>query len=133
MHVRALLLLLALALSGCSMSGSLPDWISDEAAGPEPTNYRFIVANAITAIIGNQTQGNVLEITSPRRADLPEGATWMVCLKVLTYPARQVRAHYAVIIRNSKVIKSRISLGTDQCEIQSYTPFEWSVDMDKPR
>src|SRR3954471_2694143 len=132
MHARAHLLL-ALVLGGCSMAGSLPDWISDDAAGPEPTNYRFIVANGFSAVIVRETQSRVLEITNPRRVDVAKGATWMVCVKILTYPARQARAHYAVFIRNEKVIDYRISIGTDQCEIQSYAPFEWSVDIDNPR
>jgi hypothetical protein len=82
MHVRALLLL-AMTLGGCSMSG-IPDWISEDAAGPEPTNYRFIVANALVngvsgvsavsgvrAIIGrSNVESLVLEISNPRRVDV---------------------------------------------------------------
>src|SRR4051794_35591589 len=110
MPARALLLL-ALLLGGCSMSGAIPDWVSEDAAVPEPTNYRFIVANALSGLTGKGAQNMVLEITSPRRVDLVQGATWMVCVKVLTYPARQVRDHYAVIIRNHKVINYRVPVG----------------------
>jgi len=144
MHVRALLLL-AMTLGGCSMSG-VPDWISDDAAGPEPTNYRFIVANALVngvsgvsavsgvrAIIGrSNVESLVLEISNPRRVDVAKGATWMVCVRTLSYPARLPRAYHSVFIRHEKIIDARISVGIDQCERETYTPFEWSVDVDNP-
>ena len=143
MHVRALLLL-AMTLGGCSMSG-IPDWISDDAAGPEPTNYRFTVSNAlvngvnvsgvrgVNAIIGRGDVANlVLEISNPRRVDVAKGATWMVCVRTLSYPARLPRAYHSVFIRHEKIIDARISVGIDQCERETYTPFEWSVDVDNP-
>ena len=132
MHIRALLLL-ALMLGGCSMSGSIPDWISDDAAGPEPTNYRFIVANGLSAILGAKDRGvRLLEISNPRRVDVAKGATWMVCVRSLSYPARQPRTYYSVFIQREKIIDSRISVGTDQCQSEPYTPVEWSVDVDNP-
>ena len=57
MHGRRALSLLALMVGGCSMSGALPDWISEDAAGPEPTDYRFIVANGLSAILGARDTG----------------------------------------------------------------------------
>src|SRR6185369_12979447 len=116
MHARALLLL-ALTLSGCSMSGSIPDWISDEAAGPEPMNYRFIVANGLSTILGARDTGvRLLEISNPRRVDVVKGATWMVCVRSLSYPERQPRTYYSVFIQREKIVISRISVGIDQCQ-----------------
>jgi hypothetical protein len=132
MHARALLLL-SLMLGGCSMSGSIPDWVSDDAAGPEPTNYRFIVANGLSTILGARDTGvRLLEISNPRRVDVVKGATWMVCVRSLSYPARQPRAYYSVFIQREKIVDSRMSVGTDQCESEPYAPFEWSVDVDNP-
>ena len=132
MHARALLLL-ALTLGGCSVSGSIPDWVSDDAAGPEPPNYRFIVANGLSAILGARDTGvRLLEISNPRRVDVAKGATWMVCLRSLSYPTRQPRAYYSVFIQREKIIDSRMSVGVDQCQNEPYTPFEWSVDVDNP-
>ena len=132
MHARALLLL-ALMLGGCSMSGSIPDWVSDDAAGTEPTNYRFIVANGLSTILGARDTGvRLLEISNPRRVDVAKGATWMVCLRSLSYPTRQPRAYYSVFIQREKIVDSRISVGIDQCQSEPYTPFEWSVDVDNP-
>jgi len=147
MHARALLLLASI-LGGCSMSG-IPDWTSEDAAGPEPTNYRFIIANAlvsgasgfntvsgvsgVSALVGRTNIASlVLEISNPHRVDVAKGATWMVCVRTLSYPARQPRSYYAVFIRHEKIIDSRISVGVDQCERETYTPFEWSVDMNNP-
>jgi hypothetical protein len=115
------------------MSGSIPDWISEDAAGPEPTNYRFIVANGLDAIIGTRDAANrFLEISVPRRVDVVKGATWMVCVRSLSYPAREPRAYYSVFIQREKIVVSRMSVGIDQCESEAYTPFEWSVDVDNP-
>jgi hypothetical protein len=133
MRVRALLLLALMLLGGCSTSGPIPDWISDDVAGPEPTNYRFIVASGLDIILGAKDTGvKLLEISNPRRVDVAKGATWMVCIKSLSYPARQPRAYYAVFIQREKIVNSRISVGTDQCQNEPYTPFEWSVDINNP-
>ena len=132
MHACALLLL-ALTLGGCSMSGVIPDWTSDDAAGPEPTNYRFLVANKLDVILGAKYTGvRLLEISNPRRVDVAKGATWIVCVRSLSYPARQPRAYYSTFIQREKIVDYRISVGIDQCESVTYTPFEWSVDIDNP-
>src|SRR6185436_3957697 len=107
MHARVLLPL-ALMLGACSMSGSIPDWISDDAAGPEPTNYRFIVANGLGGILGARNAGmRLLEISNPRRIDVVKGAMWMVCVRSLSFPERQPRAYYSVFIRREKIVESR--------------------------
>jgi len=132
MHFRAPLLL-TLALGGCSVSGVMPDWISDDAAGPEPANYRFTVANSLDSVMGkSEQQTRLLEISSPRRVDTMVGATWMVCIKELKYPSRLPRLYYTVLFRRETIAAARVSVGTDQCESQPYTPFEWSVDANKP-
>jgi len=130
MQARSLLLL-TMTLCGCSMSDSIPDWISDAAVGPEPTNYRFLVANTMAGVLTKQSQDRLVEITSPRRVDVARGAMWMVCLKISAYPDG-TRAHYAVFIRNERVADWRLSVVTDQCEIQAYTPFDWRTDINNP-
>jgi hypothetical protein len=132
MYSRALLLLV-LTLGGCAVSGSIPDWVSDDAAGPEPVNYRFVVANALDAIMGPKFRENrLLEISSPHRVDTRRGATWLVCIKSLTFPSRQPRAYYAAFLQRGKIVEYRLSVGIDQCELESYTPFEWSIDANTP-
>lgn len=132
--MRAWTLLLLLMLGGCAVSGLFPDWVSDDLAGPEPANYRFIIANGLGGIIGTKDDANsrLLEITAPRRVDVARGATWMVCVKVLRFPSRTPRAYYAVFIQRSSIVESRLSVVLDHCESQPYSPFEWSVDIDNP-
>src|SRR6185312_4937608 len=121
---------LGLNLGGCAVSALFPDRVSDDSAGPEPVNYRFLVANALGGIIGNKDDptSRLLEISSPRRVDAPRGATWMLCVKALRYPSRTTRGYYAVFIQRDKIVESRISVVLDQCETEPYSPFEWSVD-----
>ena len=45
-------LLLALTLAGCSVTGGVVDWMSDDSAGPEPINYRYVVATSLDGIMG---------------------------------------------------------------------------------
>ena len=131
MHARALLL--ALTLGGCSVSGLIPDWLSDDTAGPEPANYRFVVANGLSSIMGTtDSELRLLEISSPRRVDGAKGATWLVCVKALRYPSQLPRAYYSVFFQRDKITQSRISVGIDQCESQPYTPFEWRSDLNNP-
>jgi hypothetical protein len=121
-------------LGGCAVSGLMPDWVSDDSAGPEPINYRFTIANALGGIIGSKDNAaiRVLELTTPRRVDAPKGATWMVCMKWLRIPARTPRAYYAIFIQRDRIVDSRLSIVLDQCETQTYSPFEWSFDVDHP-
>jgi len=111
--------------------------MSDDVAGPEPANYRFIVANSLTrgstasvavgtnagslVTVGGimsdtEARGRLLEISQPRRVDTFKGATWLVCVRSLNYPSRQPRNHYAVFIQRDRIIDSRLSVGIDQCE-----------------
>ena len=131
MSARALLL--ALMLGGCSVSGVETDWMSDDAAGPEPVNYRFLIAIALDGIVGRKNPGErMLEISSPRRMDVVKGATWLVCVRSISYPAQLPRAHYSVFIQRDKIVDSHLALGIEQCESQPYAPFEWSRDITNP-
>jgi hypothetical protein len=131
MHARAILLL-ALTLGGCSVSGVVTDWASDDAAGPEPMNYRNTVAIGLDGIIGSKDRpSRILEISRPRRVDVIRGAAWMVCVKSMRDPT-QVRDYYGVIMQREKIVESRIAVETDGCQIQSYEPFDWNSDMTHP-
>jgi hypothetical protein len=133
MHVRALLLLLALTLEDCSVSGVVTDWASEDVAGPEPVNYLREVAVQLDGVIGPKDRDlRVLEISRPRRVDLLKGASWLVCLKSDRTSSRLPPAYYGVIIQRNKIVESRISVLTDECETQPYTPFNWSVEATRP-
>jgi len=131
MHVRAILLL-ALALGGCSVSGVVTDWASDDVAGPEPVNYRYMVAAGLDGVMGSKDRDKrLLEVSPPRRVDVLKGAAWMVCVKSLQN-ATQVKDYYSVTIQREKIIESRIAVRTDACEAQPYDPFDWNYDLGHP-
>src|SRR5947199_7451323 len=98
-------LLLLLLLGGCAVSGLFPDWVSEDAAGPQPLNFRFIIANGRGTILGSDEPNRLLEISTPQRVDAIRGPAWMVCLKVLRNPERTPRAYYAVFIQRDKIVE----------------------------
>jgi hypothetical protein len=129
MLVRALAMLLVLTLGACSISGLLPDWTSPEVAGPEPA-YRFIIANALPSVVGNPSSAGTFEISGLRRVDSLKGASWLVCLRTQNFP--QLPRHYAVYLQRERIVDSRLSVLIDQCEMQTYLPFDWIVDANAP-
>ena len=132
MLVRALSLLpvLALALGGCSVSGLLPNWTSEDVAGPEPTFYRFIIANRLKTIVGDPENAGRLEIAGPRRIDALKGASWVVCLKAQKFPLPP--RYYAIFIQRNQVVDSRLSVLIDHCELQSFSAFDFTFDANNP-
>ena len=124
---------MALMLGGCSVSEVMTDWVSDDAAGPEPINYRFLIAVGLDSIVGtDKINERLLDISSPRRVDGVKGATWVVCLRTLSYPARSPLAYYAVSIQRERIVASHLAYLIDRCELQNYASFEWSRDLTNP-
>ena len=129
MLARALAIVSVLMLGGCSLSGLLPDWTSADVAGPEPA-YRFMIANKLGAILGDAAQTDTLQISTATRIDLLKGASWRVCLKAQKFPL--LPRYYAVFFQRGQMVDSRLSVLIDQCEIQSYSAYDWRADMNNP-
>ncbi|MEA2982825.1 MAG: hypothetical protein QOF09_4648 [Alphaproteobacteria bacterium] len=129
MLVRALTTILGLALGGCTVSGLLPDWTSPDVAGPEPA-YRFVIANGLAAIVGDPAKAGTFQISGARRVDSLKGASWVVCIKIQNFPL--LPRYYAVFLQSERVVDSRLSVLIDQCELQSYSPFDWIADSNAP-
>ena len=129
MLVRALSMLLVLTLGACSVSGLLPDWTSADAAGPQPA-YRFIIANRLGDIVGPPALAGTLEISGVRRIDSLKGASWVTCIKAQKFPLPP--RFYAVFIQRDQLVDSRLSVVIDQCELQSFSEFDWAVEANKP-
>ena len=129
MFARASTILLVLTLGACSVSGLLPDWTSVDVAGPEPA-YRFVIANDLAAIVGDPAKAGTFEISGSRRMSSLKGASWLVCLRVQNFPL--LPRYYAVFMQREHIVDSRLSVLIDQCEIQSYTPFDWIADANAP-
>ena len=118
-----------LTLGACSISGLLPDWTSPEVAGPEPA-YRFIIANNRVVIVATPSGAGTFEISGLRRVDSLKGASWLVCLRTESVP--QLPRYYAVFLQKERVVDSRLSVLIDQCELQTYSSFDWVADAKAP-
>jgi hypothetical protein len=129
MLARALTIILALTLGGCTVSGLLPDWTSTDVAGPEPA-YRFVIANGLAAIVGDPAKAGTFQISGARRVDSLKGASWVVCIKTQNFPL--LPRYYAVFLQREHVVDSRLSVLIDRCELQSYSPFDWIADANAP-
>jgi hypothetical protein len=129
MFARALAMLLALTLGACSVSGLLPDWTSVDVAGPEPA-YRFVIANDLKTIVGDPAKAGTFEISGSRRMSSLKGASWLVCVRAQNFPL--LPRYYAVFLQGEHVVDSRLSVLIDQCEMQSYRPFDWIADANAP-
>ena len=129
MLIRALSILLILPLGACSISGLLPDWSSTDVAGPEPA-YRFVIANNLASVIGDPAKAGTFEISAPRRVNSLKGASWVTCVKTQNFPL--LPRYYAVFLQRDRIVDSRLSVLIDQCELQSYSPFDWLADANAP-
>jgi hypothetical protein len=117
----------AVTLSGCAMSGLLPNWLSEDVAGPEPADYRFAIATRLRNILGSDRPTDTLEITTPRRVDALKGASWIVCMKAQKFPL--LPRYYAIVFQRGQIVDSRLSVLIDQCELQSFSAFDWRAEM----
>jgi hypothetical protein len=129
MLARALPIVMVLSLSACSISGLLPDWTSEDVAGSAPA-ARFIIANRLKDIVGDPASAGTFEISAPQRVDSIKGASWLVCVKTQNFP--RLPYYYAVFIQRDRIADSRISVLIDQCELQTFTPFDWIADANNP-
>ena len=129
MLVRALAIASTLILGGCALSGLLPDWTSTDVAGPEPA-YRFLIANKLKEVLGDAAPTDTLQISKAERLDSLKGASWRVCIKAQKFllPPR----YYAVFFQREQMVDSRLSVLIDQCELQSYSAFDWRADLNRP-
>lgn len=119
--VRAAVLAAVLILSGCSTSDLVPNWTGEPIPDLSQPNYRRIVTENIRTIFPNENPPGDLEISGLRMVDHLKGPAWMTCLKIDAHGKPQL---YAIFIQNDKVIDSRASIVLDQCQKESYGPFE---------
>jgi hypothetical protein len=129
--IRALPLVVIVAtpLAACSVSSLLPDWSSPDVAGPEPA-YRYVIATHIRQVVGEPTDSGTFEISSVRRVDAIKGASWQACIRTQKFPL--LPQYYAVFIQRDRIVDSRVSVLIDQCEMETYTPFDWIAEGSAP-
>jgi hypothetical protein len=116
--MRLLYSVMALALTGCALETALLPGADDLTREP---SYRVIVSNSIETIVGDPRKIGGTEISGVRRTDFLKGPAWLVCVKSNLY---QQPKYYAAFIQNEKLVDSRLAVTLDQCEAQSYAPFD---------
>jgi hypothetical protein len=119
MLVRALALLAAFSLTGCSMTELLNDGSSKDMAGSEPAMTADL-ANRMAGVIAANDRTGKMEVSVPRRAESDKGPSWLYCVRTLAEGWGLPR-YYAVFVQYDKVVQSRLSVLIDQCELQSFT------------
>jgi hypothetical protein len=127
--VRACVLVLGLALGGCSASEVVvQNWTSATAAStttsptdlPQPNHRRIVGDNVKTILPKIDTLGD-LEISGARPVDHLKGPAWLTCLKVDAHGKPQ---RYALFIQGDKIIDWRVGVVIDQCHKETYEPFD---------
>ena len=119
---------LALALSGCSASEIAQNWPTGPVPDLSQPNYRRIVTENLRQIFPKAPPGE-MEISGLRMVDHLKGPAWITCLKIDAHGKPQ---HYAIFIQGDRIINSRASIVVDQCQKESYGPFERSDGPTKP-
>jgi hypothetical protein len=118
----AALLLAAVALSGClaGCSGIAATNEDIAAMGPDPSS-REVIAAHLKAIFKNYASYDAFEISDPRWVHSIKGWNWLTCVRF------QDRGHlriYALFLNANKIVDDRYSVQTDNCDTQTYVPFE---------
>jgi hypothetical protein len=126
--VRLHVLGLALTLSGCSASEFAQNWPTGPVPDLSQPNYRRIVTENLKAIFPKVPPGD-MEISGLRMVDHLKGPAWITCLKIDAHGNPQ---HYAIFIQGDRIIDSRASIVIDQCQKESFGPFELSDGPKKP-
>jgi hypothetical protein len=128
--VRAFIVVLAVAVGGCSASEIIQNWSGGPASDLSQPDYRRIVADNVKTIFPNQAPIGELQISDARLVDHLKGPAWLTCLRLDT---KGLARHYAIFIKDNKVIDSRIGVVIDQCHKMTYTPLEIFAAADRPR
>ncbi len=107
-------------MSGCSTSDFAQNWAGEPIPDLSQPNYRRIITENLRSIFPKEPPGH-MEISGLRMVDHMKGPAWMTCLKI---DARGKPQLYAIFIQDNKVIDSRASIVMDQCQRESYGPFD---------
>ena len=114
---RTALTFCLVVLTGCSELAQP----SEAAPPPAPPSYVPLAAQYLLSALKDRTSYTAFEISALRWVDSLKGAAWLACVHF------QDRGHprsYAIFIQNNAVVDARYAVETDNCETQTYTPFD---------
>jgi hypothetical protein len=116
----ALLALAALLgpLEGCGGFAATNEEVP--TTGPDLT-YRETVANHLKKVLKNLSTYDSFEISDPRWVHSVKGWNWLTCVR---FQDRGRLRTYALYLNGDKVVDDRFAVQTDNCDTQTYLPFE---------
>jgi hypothetical protein len=111
---------LSAVLAGCSglaaNNGEVP------ATGPD-LSYREVIASHLKKTFKNYSTYDSFEISDPRWVHSMKGWNWLTCVRFQDHGHLRI---YAVFLNGEKIIDDRYAVQTDNCDLQTYVPFERS-------
>jgi hypothetical protein len=109
---------LCATLSGCA--GLAAGDAGVPLASPDPS-YRETVASHLKRVLKNYSVYDSFEISDPRWVHSIKGWTWLTCVRFCDQG--RVR-NYALFLDGNRVVEDRIAVQTDDCDLQTYYPFD---------
>jgi hypothetical protein len=100
---------------------AMPTSAADPATpGPDP-DYGKLIAARLKDSFKTLSSYDAMEISPPRWVQSNKGWSWLACVH---FQDRGHRRTYAVFFNESEVVDGRYAIGTDDCDRQSYSPFD---------
>ena len=119
---RAAVLLAAAALlgflAGCSGIAATTEDIA--ATGPDPAS-REVIAAHLKATFKSYASYDSFEIADPRWVHSIKGWNWLTCVRFQDHGHMRI---YALFLNANKIVDDRYAVQTDNCDMQTYFPFE---------
>jgi hypothetical protein len=118
----AALLLAAAGLSGflVGCSGFAAPTEEVPATGPDLSS-REVIASHLKKTFKNYASYDSFEISDPRWVHSMKGWNWLTCIRFQDHGHLRT---YAVFLNGDKIVDDRYSVQTDNCDTQTYFPFE---------
>jgi hypothetical protein len=115
-----------IGLSGCSHPALMNEATS--AVAPDP-GYTQLVASRLKTSFKNLSPNDAIEISQPRWVLSNKGWAWQVCVH---FQDRGHRRTYALFLSGTEVVDERYAVQTDECDVQSYVPFDLGMGATGP-
>jgi hypothetical protein len=105
-------------LAGCSGLAETGGDIAPTA--PDPT-FREVIAIHLKAVFKNYASYDAFEISDPRWVHSIKGWNWLTCVRFQDHGHLRI---YALFLNANKIVDERYAVQTDNCDTQTYFPFE---------
>jgi hypothetical protein len=110
---------LSVALSGCA--GIATGNTEMPLTGLDPS-YREAVAAHLKSVVKNYDSYDSFEISDPRWVHSIKGPAWLTCVRF--HDKGRVRNYALFLDGNRTIVDDRFAVRTDDCDLQTYYPFD---------